>query len=79
MVFSASTCLAVGEDADIVAVQSGCDQLRNFSKDLLLGALRAEHPVKLKSLHGQHTVTIMQWHGQGAAPKNPGTIPGRGK
>ena len=79
MVSSASTCLAVGEDADIVAVQSRCDQLRNFSKDLLLGALRSEHPVKLKSLHGQHTVTSMQWHGQGVDQKYLGTTPGRGK
>ena len=46
-----STCLAVGEDADVVAIQHRRHQLRNVPKNLLLGAVWPKHSVKLKALH----------------------------
>jgi hypothetical protein len=45
------TCLSVCKYAHVVAVQCGCDELSYIAEDLLLGALRTKHPVKLKGLH----------------------------
>ena len=46
-----STCLAIGKDADVVAIKSRGDQLSDIVEDLLLCALWPKDSVKLKGLH----------------------------
>ena len=55
---SCSTCLSIGKDADVIAVQHRRHQLRDIPKHLLLGAVRPIHPVKLKALRSPHNPYI---------------------
>jgi len=58
------TSLTICKDANVVAIQGRCDQLRNILKDACLLHLRPKDSVKVESLQPQATSTLSLGHGQ---------------
>mmetsp|Transcript_4360 Transcript_4360/g.12821 ORF Transcript_4360/g.12821 Transcript_4360/m.12821 type:complete len:581 (-) Transcript_4360:1502-3244(-) len=48
----AATRLAIGKDADLIAIQGALDELRDLLEHLLLGSILLERPVKVKVIVG---------------------------